>query len=133
MLLLNLSNDQAPSHGFTRSVTSQSLVQPQIHGALVLELDWLLLRIDKNDPLVLCIAGADNTFRLVEVTVYVYTEVHCLLVKTLGIQKGYMQMNVGKARSMTCVSLDNLALSSLSSEARRLRSLSSCSLSSLQK
>ncbi|XP_010412480.1 PREDICTED: WD repeat-containing protein 11-like [Camelina sativa] len=52
---------------------AQSLLQPQIPGTLVLELDWLPLRTDKNDPLVLCIAGADSTFRLVEVTVYVYT------------------------------------------------------------
>ncbi|XP_020879652.1 WD repeat-containing protein 11 isoform X2 [Arabidopsis lyrata subsp. lyrata] len=48
---------------------AQSLLQPQIPGTLVLELDWLPLRTDKNDPLVLCIAGADSTFRLVEVTV----------------------------------------------------------------
>ncbi|CAE6074452.1 unnamed protein product [Arabidopsis arenosa] len=48
---------------------AQSLLQPQIAGTLVLELDWLPLRTDKNDPLVLCIAGADSTFRLVEVTV----------------------------------------------------------------
>ncbi|CAH2033402.1 unnamed protein product [Thlaspi arvense] len=52
---------------------AQSLLQPQIPGTLVLELDWLPLRTDKNDPLVLCIAGADSTFRLVEVIVYVYT------------------------------------------------------------
>ncbi|KAL1195386.1 hypothetical protein V5N11_019949 [Cardamine amara subsp. amara] len=48
---------------------AQSLLQPQIPGTLVLELDWLPLRTDTNDPLVLCIAGADSTFRLVEVTV----------------------------------------------------------------
>ncbi|ESQ29854.1 hypothetical protein EUTSA_v10011188mg [Eutrema salsugineum] len=48
---------------------AQSLLQPQIPGTLVLELDWLPLRTDKNDPLVLCIAGADSTFRLVEVIV----------------------------------------------------------------
>lgn len=46
---------------------SNSLLQPQIPGTLVLELDWLPLRTDKNDPLVLCIAGADSSFRLVEV------------------------------------------------------------------
>ncbi|KAM7267545.1 hypothetical protein ACFE04_009711 [Oxalis oulophora] len=44
-----------------------SLLQPQFPGTLVLELDWLTLRTDKNDPLVLCIAGADSSFRLVEV------------------------------------------------------------------
>ncbi|CAH8306254.1 unnamed protein product [Eruca vesicaria subsp. sativa] len=48
---------------------AQSLLQPQIPGTLVLELDWLPLRTDKSDPLVLCIAGADSTFRLVEVIV----------------------------------------------------------------
>ncbi|VVB04815.1 unnamed protein product [Arabis nemorensis] len=48
---------------------AQSLLQPQIPGTLVLELDWLPLRTDKNDPLVLCIAGADSTFRLVEIII----------------------------------------------------------------
>lgn len=48
---------------------ANSLVQPQIPGTLVLELDWLHLRTHNNDPLVLCIAGADSSFRLVEVTV----------------------------------------------------------------
>lgn len=46
---------------------ANSLLQPQFPGTLVLELDWLPLRSDKNDPLVLCIAGADSSFRLVEV------------------------------------------------------------------
>ncbi|KAL3535883.1 hypothetical protein ACH5RR_004344 [Cinchona calisaya] len=46
---------------------ANSLLQPQFPGTLVLELDWLPVRIDKNDPLVLCIAGADSSFRLVEV------------------------------------------------------------------
>ncbi|KAK6248375.1 hypothetical protein QUC31_019940 [Theobroma cacao] len=46
---------------------ANSLLQPQFPGTLVLELDWLPLRTDKNDPLVLCIAGADSSFRLVEV------------------------------------------------------------------
>ncbi|RDY09617.1 WD repeat-containing protein 11, partial [Mucuna pruriens] len=45
---------------------ANSLLQPQFPGTLVLELDWLPLRTDKNDPLVLCIAGADGSFRLVE-------------------------------------------------------------------
>lgn len=44
-----------------------SLLQPQFPAILVLELDWLPLRTDKNDPLVLCIAGADGSFRLIEV------------------------------------------------------------------
>lgn len=48
---------------------ANSLLQPQLPGTLVLELDWLPLRTDKNDPLVLCIAGADSSFRLVEVNV----------------------------------------------------------------
>ncbi|KAK6945118.1 hypothetical protein RJ641_026220 [Dillenia turbinata] len=48
---------------------ANSLLQPRFPGTLVLELDWLPLRTDKNDPLVLCIAGADSSFRLVEVNV----------------------------------------------------------------
>ncbi|KAI4344151.1 hypothetical protein L6164_011415 [Bauhinia variegata] len=48
---------------------ANSLLQPQFPGTLVLELDWLPLRVDKSDPLVLCIAGADSSFRLVEVSV----------------------------------------------------------------
>ncbi|XP_022729345.1 WD repeat-containing protein 11-like [Durio zibethinus] len=48
---------------------ANSLLQPQFPGTLVLELDWLNLRTDKNDPLVLCIAGADSSFRLVEVNI----------------------------------------------------------------
>ncbi|KAL2929681.1 WD repeat-containing protein 11 [Bienertia sinuspersici] len=48
---------------------ANSVVQPQFPGTLVLELDWLHLRSHNDDPLVLCIAGADSSFRLVEVTV----------------------------------------------------------------
>ncbi|KAJ7956722.1 WD repeat-containing protein 11 [Quillaja saponaria] len=48
---------------------ANSLLQPQFPGTLVLELDWLPLRTDKSDPLVLCIAGADSSFRLIEVNV----------------------------------------------------------------
>lgn len=48
---------------------ANSLLQPQFPGTLVLELDWLHLRTRKDDPLVLCIAGADSSFRLVEVSV----------------------------------------------------------------
>lgn len=50
---------------------ANSLLQPIFPGTLVLELDWLPLRTNKNDPLVLCIAGADSSFRLVEVNMYV--------------------------------------------------------------
>ncbi|XP_010687946.2 uncharacterized protein LOC104902003 [Beta vulgaris subsp. vulgaris] len=46
-----------------------SPLQPQFPGTLVLELDWLHLRTHNDDPLVLCIAGADSSFRLVEVAV----------------------------------------------------------------
>ncbi|KAL1823733.1 hypothetical protein ACET3Z_010511 [Daucus carota] len=48
---------------------ASSLLQPQFPGILVLELEWLPLRTDRNDPLVLCIAGADGTFRLTEVNI----------------------------------------------------------------
>jgi len=44
-----------------------TLVQPHLGGVLVLELDWYPLRPDKNEPLLLCIAGADGSFRLLEV------------------------------------------------------------------
>ncbi|XP_019452543.1 PREDICTED: WD repeat-containing protein 11-like isoform X1 [Lupinus angustifolius] len=47
---------------------AHSLLQPQFPGTLVLELDWLPLRTGENDPLVLCIAGADSSFRLVQLT-----------------------------------------------------------------
>ncbi|KAK9073807.1 hypothetical protein SSX86_006401 [Deinandra increscens subsp. villosa] len=48
---------------------ANSLLQPQFPGTLVLELDWLPVRSDKNDPLVLVITGADSSFRLVEVNI----------------------------------------------------------------
>ncbi|KAK9102028.1 hypothetical protein Sjap_019282 [Stephania japonica] len=48
---------------------ANSVLQPQLPGTLVLELDWLPLRTDKNEPLVLCIAGADSSFRLIEVNI----------------------------------------------------------------
>ncbi|TQD70992.1 hypothetical protein C1H46_043475 [Malus baccata] len=48
---------------------ANSLLQPQFPGTLVLELDWLPLRTDKNDPLLLCIAGADSSFRLLEINI----------------------------------------------------------------
>ncbi|PPR83858.1 hypothetical protein GOBAR_AA36856 [Gossypium barbadense] len=44
---------------------ANSLLQPLCPGTLVLELDWLPLWTE-NDPLVLCIAGADSSFRLYE-------------------------------------------------------------------
>ncbi|KAL7093492.1 hypothetical protein ACP275_11G043500 [Erythranthe tilingii] len=49
---------------------ANSLLQPQFPGTLVLELDWLPLRINKDDPLLLCIAGADSSFRLVELNAH---------------------------------------------------------------
>ncbi|KAL4304588.1 hypothetical protein GQ457_10G016450 [Hibiscus cannabinus] len=48
---------------------ANSLLQPQFPGTLVLEIDWLPLWNDKNDPLILCIAGADSSFRLYEVII----------------------------------------------------------------
>ncbi|XP_047338175.1 WD repeat-containing protein 11-like [Impatiens glandulifera] len=48
---------------------ANSLLQPQFPGTLVLEMDWLPVRTDKNDPMVLCIAGADSSFRLIEVDI----------------------------------------------------------------
>ncbi|XWS17127.1 hypothetical protein CRYUN_Cryun33cG0041800 [Craigia yunnanensis] len=48
---------------------ASSLLQPQFPGTLVLELDWLPLQTDNNDPLVLCIAGADSSFRIFEVNI----------------------------------------------------------------
>ncbi|KAK5814009.1 hypothetical protein PVK06_029461 [Gossypium arboreum] len=47
---------------------ANSLLQPLCPGTLVLELDWLPLWTE-NDPLVLCIAGADSSFRLYEVNI----------------------------------------------------------------
>ncbi|KAL8206256.1 hypothetical protein R6Q57_009807 [Mikania cordata] len=48
---------------------ANSLMQTQYPGTLVLELDWLPVRTDKNDPLILCIAGADSSFRLIQVNI----------------------------------------------------------------
>ncbi|KAF6145440.1 hypothetical protein GIB67_032563 [Kingdonia uniflora] len=48
---------------------ANSLLQPQLSGTLVLELDWFPLRTNKNEPLLLCIAGADSSFRLIEVNI----------------------------------------------------------------
>ncbi|KAJ7557212.1 hypothetical protein O6H91_05G117000 [Diphasiastrum complanatum] len=46
---------------------ANALVQPQLAGILVLELDWFPVRSDKQDPLLLCVIGADNSFRLLDV------------------------------------------------------------------
>jgi WD40 repeat protein len=48
---------------------ANALLQPQSPGTLVLELDWLSTRTKKDEPLVLCIAGADSSFRLIEVNI----------------------------------------------------------------
>ncbi|KAL9249032.1 WD repeat-containing protein [Drosera capensis] len=48
---------------------ANSLLQPKSLGTLVLELDWLPLRTNKDDPLVLCIAGADSSCRLVGINI----------------------------------------------------------------
>ncbi|XP_054821637.1 uncharacterized protein LOC129320288 isoform X2 [Prosopis cineraria] len=48
---------------------NNSFLQPQCPETLALELDWLPLRTNKNDPLMLCIAGSDSSFRLVEINV----------------------------------------------------------------
>lgn len=53
----------------TQDPLANSVLQPQFPGTLVLELDWLPLRTGKNEPLVLCIAGADSSFRLIEVNI----------------------------------------------------------------
>ncbi|KAK8931167.1 hypothetical protein KSP39_PZI016202 [Platanthera zijinensis] len=53
----------------TSDPLANTLLQPQSPGTLVLELDWLPLRDRKDQPLVLCIAGADSSFRLIEVSV----------------------------------------------------------------
>ncbi|KAK1614663.1 hypothetical protein QYE76_020180 [Lolium multiflorum] len=46
---------------------ANAILHPQSPGTLVLELDWLSTRTRKDEPLVLCIAGADSSFRLIEV------------------------------------------------------------------
>lgn len=48
---------------------ANALLQPQSPGTLVLELDWLSTRTRKDEPLMLCIAGADSSFRLIEVNI----------------------------------------------------------------
>ncbi|XP_024526780.1 WD repeat-containing protein 11 [Selaginella moellendorffii] len=51
----------------TQDPVANSLVQPQLAGMLVLELDWYPLRIEKQDPLQLCLVGADGSFRMLEI------------------------------------------------------------------
>ncbi|KAM0932569.1 putative transcription factor WD40-like family [Dioscorea sansibarensis] len=53
----------------TSDPLANALLQPQSPGTLVLELDWLPMRTNKDEPLVLCIAGADSSFRLIEVNI----------------------------------------------------------------
>ncbi|CAM0947087.1 unnamed protein product [Alopecurus aequalis] len=48
---------------------ANAILHPQSPGTLVLELDWLSTRTRKDEPLVLCIAGADSSFRLIEVNI----------------------------------------------------------------
>lgn len=55
----------------TQDPLANALVQPQLAGILVLELDWFPIRADKREPLILCVAGADGSFRLLEVHKYV--------------------------------------------------------------
>ena len=59
---------------------ANALLHPQSPGTLVLELDWLSTRTRKDEPLVLCIAGADSSFRLVEVNTYVILRMHNLFL-----------------------------------------------------
>ena len=58
----------------TTDPLANAILQPQSPGTLVLELDWLPLRTNKNEPLVLCIAGADSSVRLIEVNMYVISD-----------------------------------------------------------
>ncbi|KAJ0985684.1 hypothetical protein J5N97_004040 [Dioscorea zingiberensis] len=60
-ILCGLFSDDTPDP------LANALLQPQSPGTLVLELDWLPTRTNKDEPLVLCIAGADSSFRLIEV------------------------------------------------------------------
>lgn len=67
----------------TSDPVASSLLQPQSPGTLVLELDWLPTRTKRDEPLVLCIAGADSSFRLIEINVYVNFKTHCLDIHLL--------------------------------------------------
>ncbi|GJY87556.1 zf-CCHC domain-containing protein [Tanacetum coccineum] len=85
---------------------ANSLLQPQFPGTLVLELDWLPVRTDKNYPLVLCITGADSSFRLVEVN-----------MTSSKIARKYMVLTEDVVRSLSaliyCRDLDTITLRDL--------------------
>ncbi|KAI5069331.1 hypothetical protein GOP47_0015632 [Adiantum capillus-veneris] len=51
----------------TQDPLKNAIVQSQLGGVLVLELDWFPLRLDESESPLLCIAGADSSFRLLEV------------------------------------------------------------------
>ncbi|KAH7442491.1 hypothetical protein KP509_03G091500 [Ceratopteris richardii] len=51
----------------TQDPLKSAIFQSQIGGVLVLELDWFPLRFDESESFLLCIAGADSSFRLLEV------------------------------------------------------------------
>eukprot|EP01018_Ginkgo_biloba_P039533 Gb_06602 [translate_table: standard] len=67
----------------TQDPLANAILQPQFAGILVLELDWFPLRFDKKEPLLLCIAGADSSFRLLEVNTQGSRSVHGYEVKTI--------------------------------------------------
>lgn len=51
----------------TQDPLKNAIVQSQLGGVLVLELDWFPLRFEESGFMLLCIAGADSSFRLLEV------------------------------------------------------------------
>lgn len=57
----------------TQDPLANAIVQSQLGGVLVLELDWFPLRFEGNESMLLCIAGADSSFRLLEFT---WSQVH---------------------------------------------------------
>uniref|UniRef100_A0A0E0CF78 Uncharacterized protein n=1 Tax=Oryza meridionalis TaxID=40149 RepID=A0A0E0CF78_9ORYZ len=65
---------------------ANALLQPQSPGTLVLELDWLSTRTKKDEPLVLCIAGADSSFRLIEAL---------RMILQLGVKPSWFECNSG--------------------------------------
>ncbi|OEL29402.1 hypothetical protein BAE44_0009580 [Dichanthelium oligosanthes] len=67
---------------------ANALLQPQSPGTLVLELDWLSTRTKKDEPLVLCIAGADSSFRLIEVNMYALR-----MILQLGVKPSWFECN----------------------------------------
>lgn len=54
----------------TQDPLKNAIVQSQIGGILVSELDWFPIRFADSDIMLLCIAGADGSFRLLEVNMY---------------------------------------------------------------